>query len=53
LGWSRRTDFFLLGKDECHGPFPDEASAVAASQRPQGSYGYGDIRPNLIRVLRE
>ena len=47
LGWSRPTDYFLLDKDECYGPFPDEQSARAASLRPRGSFGYGNVAPEL------
>lgn len=47
LGWSRPTDYFLLDKEECYSPFPDERSAIAASQRPRGSFGYGNVAPDL------
>jgi hypothetical protein len=45
LGRSRPTDYFLIEKDECGGPFPDEHSALTALQLPRGSFGYGNVAP--------
>jgi hypothetical protein len=47
LGWSRPTDSFLLDKDECYGPFPDECSARVASQGKPSKFGYGNFAPEL------
>src|SRR5450759_3385161 len=32
---------------KAHGPFPNRDAAVAASLRPKGSFGYGNIAPDL------
>jgi hypothetical protein len=32
---------------EAHGPFRDRDSTVAASLRPKGSFGYGNVAPDL------
>ena len=49
LGWSPRTDWWLLDnrREEAHGPFSTYDAAVAASQRPSGSFGYGNVAPDL------
>jgi hypothetical protein len=47
LGWCRPTDFFVLDKDECYGPFPDEQAAMAASQGKPRKFGYGTVAPEL------
>ena len=47
LGWSRPTDYFLIDKDECYGPFPDEQSARAASQGKPSNFGYANVSPDL------
>lgn len=47
LGWSLATAWYLLSKDDAHGPFPMQAEAIAASQRAKGSFGYGIVAPDL------
>jgi len=53
LEWSRPTDYFLLDKDECYGPFPDEQAARAASQGKPSKFGCGNVAPDLKRLLRK
>ena len=47
LGWSPATAWFLLSKDKAHGPFTSREAAIAASERPKGSFGYGNVAPDL------
>jgi len=59
LGWSRPTVYFLLDKDECYGPFPDEqlreppakaslaSSVTATSRRGWSSRSPRADRPRL------
>jgi len=41
MGWSPRTDWWLLDASEAHGPFATQEAAVAACQRKPTAYGYG------------
>jgi hypothetical protein len=49
LGWMPATDYFLLDRDECYGPFPDQQTAPTASQSPRGSDSYLLAREHIPR----
>ena len=41
LGWLPGHQFFLLDKEEAHGPFESREAALAAALRQPNMYGYG------------
>jgi len=51
LGWSRPTDYFLIDKNECHGPFPTDEAALRAARHKKGSFGYGNVAPDLTALF--
>jgi hypothetical protein len=51
LDWTPNSDWWLIDATEAHSPFPNRDAAVAPSLKPKGTFGYGNVAPDLTALF--